>query len=138
MELLINILKQSYKIDAYNNQILSICLRLLQEFKSSEDIMRVVADTYLALLIGTSLKQELMMSILNRLRTFGANLVNSFYYLIKSIVIQKVEIPKQLFEKIYEECMIILLTNEGKLPIKALYYCSKISARLSIVLGKSF
>ena len=101
MELLINILKQSYKIDAYNNQILSICLRLLQEFKSSEDIMRVVADTYLALLIGTSLKQELMMSILTKLRTFGANLVNSFYYLIKSIVIQKVEIPKQLLEKIY-------------------------------------
>jgi|LakMenE18May11ns_1017448.scaffolds.fasta_scaffold9418237_1 hypothetical protein len=100
--------------------------------------MRVVADTYLALLIGTSLKQELIMSILNRLRTFGANLVNSFYYLVKSIVLQKVEISKQLFEKIYEECMAILLTNEGKLPIKALYYCSKIAARLSIVLGKSF
>lgn len=36
MSVLINILKESFKIDAYNNQILSICLRLLQEFKSSE------------------------------------------------------------------------------------------------------
>lgn len=30
MELLISILRQSYKIDAFNNQILSVCLRLLQ------------------------------------------------------------------------------------------------------------
>jgi hypothetical protein len=36
MELLISILKQTFKIDAYNNQILSVCLRILQEFKNSE------------------------------------------------------------------------------------------------------
>lgn len=30
MELLINILNQNFKINAYNNQILSVCLRLLQ------------------------------------------------------------------------------------------------------------
>lgn len=35
MELLMSIIKQNYKIDAYNNQILSVCLRLLQEFKNS-------------------------------------------------------------------------------------------------------
>lgn len=35
MELLMSIINQNYKIDAYNNQILSVCLRLLQEFKNS-------------------------------------------------------------------------------------------------------
>jgi len=35
MELLSTILKQNYKLDAYINQMLSVCLRLLQEFKNS-------------------------------------------------------------------------------------------------------
>jgi hypothetical protein len=87
MELLVSILKQSFKIDAYNNQILSVCLRILQEFKNSEDVMRVVGETYLALLTGTSLKQELVLTILSKLKTFGANLVHSFYYMIKSIIV---------------------------------------------------
>jgi hypothetical protein len=90
MELLISILRQSFKIDAYNNQILSVSLRILQEFKNSEEVMRVVADTYLALLTGTSLKQELVLTILSKLKTFGANLVHSFYYMVKSIIIQKI------------------------------------------------
>jgi hypothetical protein len=90
MEILINILKQSFKIDAYNNQILSVCLRLLQEFKNSEEVMRVVGDIYFALLTGTSLKQDLILTILGKLKTFGANLVHSFYYLIKSIVTEKI------------------------------------------------
>jgi hypothetical protein len=33
--------------------------------------------------------------------------------------------------------MVILLTNEGKLPIKGLYYASKIAARLAVFLGRS-
>jgi len=57
MELLIEILKQHFKIDAYINQILSVCLRLLQEFKNSEEVMRIVGETYLALLTSTSLRQ---------------------------------------------------------------------------------
>lgn len=87
MEVLIAILSKAFKIDAYNNQILSVCLRLLQEFKNSEEVMRVVARAYLFLLTGTSLRQELILTILGKLRTFGANLVHSFYYLIKSIIV---------------------------------------------------
>lgn len=49
--------------------------------------MRVVARAYLFLLTGTSLRQELILTILGKLRTFGANLVHSFYYLIKSIIV---------------------------------------------------
>lgn len=45
--------------------------------------MKTVADTYFALLIGTSLKQDLILSILGKIKSFGANLVRSFYYLIK-------------------------------------------------------
>jgi hypothetical protein len=33
--------------------------------------------------------------------------------------------------------MVILLTNEGKLPIKGLYYASKIAARLAVFMGRS-
>jgi hypothetical protein len=102
MEILINILKQNFRIDPYINQILSICLRLLQEFKNSEEVMRVIADTYMALIISTSLKQELVLAILGKIKTFGANLVHSFYYLVKSILQDKVELPKTLYEKIYE------------------------------------
>lgn len=87
MEVLIAILSKAFKIDAYNNQILSVCLRLLQEFKNSEEVMRVVARAYLSLLTGTSLRQELILTILGKLRTFGANLVHSFYYLVKSIIV---------------------------------------------------
>lgn len=32
--------------------------------------------------------------------------------------------------------MIILLTNEGKLPVKGLYYASKIAARLAVYMGR--
>jgi len=49
--------------------------------------MRVIADTYMALIISTSLKQELVLAILGKIKTFGANLVHSFYYLIKSILL---------------------------------------------------
>lgn len=73
--------------------------------------MRVVANTYLSLLTGTSLKQELILTILGKLKTFGANLVHSFYYLVKSIVLEKIELPKTLYEKIYQECMVLLLSN---------------------------
>ena len=34
--------------------------------------------------------------------------------------------------------MIIILNNEGKLPVKGLYFASKISALLGIFLGKPF
>lgn len=90
MELLISVLKQNFRIDAYNNQIHSVCLRILQEFKNSEDVMRVVADTYLSLLTGTSLKQELILTILSKIKTFGANLVHSFYYMMKSIIVKNI------------------------------------------------
>lgn len=136
MEVLIAILSKAFKIDAYNNQILSVCLRLLQEFKNSEEVMRVVARAYLYLLTGTSLRQELILTILGKLRTFGANLVHSFYYLIKSIIVERIELPKTLYDKVYQECMIILLTNEGKLPVKGLYYASKIAARLAVYMGR--
>lgn len=34
--------------------------------------------------------------------------------------------------------MLILLSNEGKLPVKGLYYASKVAAKLAVVLGKPF
>lgn len=81
-----NVLSQNYKIDVYNNQILSVCLRLLQEFRNSEEVIHTVADTYFSVLKSTTLKQELLMSLLTRLKTFGQNLIQSFYYLVKAIV----------------------------------------------------
>lgn len=39
MELLNSILNQGFKVEAYNNQILSVCLRLLQEYRNSQEII---------------------------------------------------------------------------------------------------
>lgn len=136
MELLINILNQNFKITAYNNQILSVCLRLLQEYRNSQDIIEIVAKTYFSLLKITVLKQDLIISILGRIKSIGQNLIQSFYYFIKSIVKEEIELPKNVFEKVFEEITATTLHNTDKVSVKGLYYASKTSARIGVLLGK--
>ena len=57
IEFLISIFKSNFKIGAYNNQIMSVCIRLLQEFKNNEDIMHVVANVYYTLIEHTVAKK---------------------------------------------------------------------------------
>ena len=97
MELLINIFKAGFKIDAYRNQIMSVCLRLLQEFKHNNEIMHIVADTYYALLSHSVLKKEIILPLFAKLKTFGGNLMQTIYYLVKKIVKDGLELPKTLF-----------------------------------------
>ena len=111
MELLIDILKQKFRIDAFNNQIISVSLRLLQEFKSSADVIEVVAEVYFALLGATLLKQEFLLAIMQKLRGYDSNLMQAFYYLVKNIVKEGVELPKTLLEKIFDEVTGTLMSN---------------------------
>jgi hypothetical protein len=99
-------------------------------------VVRVVADTYLALLLATPLRQQLLLQIMGKLRTGGPNFVHAFYYLIKDIIKKEVELPRALLEKAAEECYALLTHSEGKLPVKALYYASKVAARIWVFLRK--
>ena len=52
--------------------------------------MNAVSDAYLYLLVSTNLKQEFILAILLKIRTFGANLVESFYFMIRSLIEKKI------------------------------------------------
>ena len=94
MELLIKIRKLKFKLDAYNNQMLSICLRLLQEFKSSDYVFQVVSDTYYSIIENTVLKKEIVHAILGKLKVIGGSLMQTVYYLVKKIIKENMELPK--------------------------------------------
>jgi len=111
MELLIKIRNQKFKLDAYNNQMLSVCLRLLQEFKSSDEIIHVVSETYFSMIHNTVLKKDIVTAILNKLKIIGGNLMQTVYLLVKKIIKEKMELPKNVFEKIHEDINSILLNT---------------------------
>ena len=111
MELLIKIRNQKFKLDAYNNQMLSVCLRLLQEFKSSDEIIQVVSETYFSMIDNTVLKKDIVTAILNKLKIIGGNLMQTVYLLVKKIIKEKMELPKNVFEKIHEDINSILLNT---------------------------
>lgn len=96
----------------------------------------MVANTYFAMLKITVLKQDLVLSILGRIKAIGQNLIQSFYYFIKSIVNEGLELPKTVFEKVFEEITATALHNTDKVSVKGLYYASKTSARIGVLLGK--
>jgi len=52
--------------------------------------MHVVAETYLALLNATQHKQQLLTALLAKLRIFGTNLVQCFYFLVNEIMAQNI------------------------------------------------
>jgi division protein CdvB (Snf7/Vps24/ESCRT-III family) len=111
MELLIKIRNLKFKLDAYNNQMLSVCLRLLQEFKSSDEIIQIVSETYYSIIDNTVLKKDIVTAILNKLKTIGGNLMQTVYFLVKKIIKERMELPKTVFEKIHEEINSILLNT---------------------------
>jgi hypothetical protein len=136
LQLLGSVLGSGFSLAPYTVPILSVCLRLLAEFRSSQEVVRVVADTYLALLLASPLRQQLLLQIMSKLRSSGPSLVHAFYYLMKDILKKGVELPRALLEKVAEECYGLLTHSEGKLPVKALYYASKVAARIWVFLRK--
>ena len=109
MELIISILDQKFKVEAYRNQLLSVCLRLLQEFRSNDDVVESVANVFFSMLMNTVMKKEIVIALLGKLRAVGSNLIIAFYYLTKKIIKEGLELPKNLFEKMLEEINAMLL-----------------------------
>ena len=57
IELLISILNQKLNISAYTPQMLSVCLRLLQEYKLNNDLTYWVSELYYSLIESTANKK---------------------------------------------------------------------------------
>lgn len=97
IELVISISDQKFNIEPYRNQILSVCLRLLQEFKNNDEVMQTIAKVYFTLLKNTVLKQQLITAILAKIKVIGNNLIHTFYHLINSVLKEGLELPKTVF-----------------------------------------
>ena len=98
--------------------------------------MQTIANMYFSLLKNTVLKQQLIIAILGKFKVIGNNLLQTFYYLINTVIKEGVQLPKNVFEKIYEETTTITLNSPEKVTVKGLYYASKTSARVAVLLGK--
>lgn len=98
--------------------------------------MQTIANMYFSLLKNTVLKQQLIIAILGKFKVIGNNLLQTFYYLINTVIKEGVQLPKNIFEKIYEETTTITLNSPEKVTVKGLYYASKTSARVAVLLGK--
>jgi hypothetical protein len=136
MELLGNVYKQGFRLEVYTNQVLSVCLRLLQEFKHKEEAIETVANIYFLMLQHTVLKKEIVVAILGKLKAFSSTLTEAIYCLVKKIIKDGLELPKNLLEKIHEEVTALFIQQNEKIAIKSVYYASKTSAKLGVLLGK--
>jgi hypothetical protein len=84
----------------------------------------------------TVLKKEIVVAILGKLKAFSSTLTEAIYCLVKKIIKDGLELPKNLLEKIHEEVTALFIQQNEKIAIKSVYYASKTSAKLGVLLGK--
>ena len=135
MEFVSAVYQKRFNIEAYSTQILSICFRLLQEFKQRDEMMQCISETFRHLLLSSVNKNELMLAIIAKIKVYGNVLVEAVYHLVKRLINEKIDLPKVTYEKAYEEFNHICVHNEMKLPLRGVYYASKTAARLGVMLG---
>lgn len=97
--------------------------------------MSCVANEFQNLLLNSVGKNELMLTIISKIKVYGNVLVEAVYYLVKSLINEHVELPKVTYEKAYEDFSNISINNETKLQLRGVYYASKTAARLGVYLG---
>jgi len=98
-------------------------------------MMQCISETFRHLLLNSVNKNELMLAIIAKIKVYGNVLVEAVYHLVKSLINEKVDLPKVTYEKAYEEFNHICVHNEMKLPLRGVYYASKTAARLGVMLG---
>lgn len=86
MEFISTVYQKSFIIEVYSTQILSICFRLLQEFKQRDEMMDCIAVTFRHLLSSSVNKNELMLAIIAKIKVYGNVLVEAVYHLVKSLI----------------------------------------------------
>lgn len=94
MDFLSSVYQKRFNIEVYSNQILSICFRLLQEFKSKDEIMQCVSNEFQNLLLHSTNKNELMLTIISKIKVYGNVLVEAVYHLVKSLINENIDLPK--------------------------------------------
>jgi len=94
MDFLTSVYQKRFNIEVYSQQILSICFRLLQEFKQREEIMQCVANEFQNLLLNSVNKNELMLAIIGKIKVYGNVLVEAVYHLVKSLINEHIDLPK--------------------------------------------
>lgn len=73
---------------------------------------------------------------MTRLKKCSPNFVQTISHLVKRIVKEDLDLPKNIVEKMHEDITALVIHYCDKLTVKALYYASKASARLAIKLNK--
>ena len=73
--------------------------------------MTCVAHEFQNLLLNSVGKNELMLTIISKIKVYGNVLVEAVYYLVKSLINEHVELPKVTYEKAYEDFSNISINN---------------------------
>ena len=95
MDFISSIYAKGFNIQVYSNQILSICFRLLIEFKNKEEMIQCVSNELQNLLVHSNDKNKLMLTIISKVKIYGTVLIETIYYLIKNLMSEKIELPKK-------------------------------------------
>ncbi len=94
MEFLSSVYQKRFNIEVYSTQILSTCFRLLQEFKQKEEMMQCISNEFQNLLLHSASKNDLMLTIISKIKIYGNVLVEAVYHLVKGLIKQKIDLPK--------------------------------------------
>ncbi len=97
--------------------------------------MQCISNEFQNLLLHSASKNDLMLTIISKIKIYGNVLVEAVYHLVKGLIKQKIDLPKITYEKAYEEFNHICVHNEMKLPLRGIYYASKTAARLGVSIG---
>lgn len=64
--------------------------------------MQCVSGEFQNILTNAKNKNEIMLTIIHKIKVYGTILVETVYYLMKNIILEGVELPKTTYEKVYE------------------------------------
>ena len=137
LQLITSIINDKFPLHAYTPQMHSVCLRILQEFSMNSDATEAVGETYLALIANNPHPLPIIYALLTKIHSFGTNLIECLHHIMSQVVLRGVNLPKQSLERVHDDTLRVLLHNEGKLPVKALYHASRTAALLAPVIKKA-
>ena len=115
LEFIQQIYESEYNIEIYSHQVVSVCLRLLSEYKSNksiEEIIKLIASTIFHLIKKSERHSNIINNLVHKVKFYGEPLVRTLYYLFKIVLNEKPELfAKTLLETTHQEFHSLLTHN---------------------------
>lgn len=123
------------ELDCYKYQVVTLILKFITGRENESEAIEQAADNLILVMSYSKKSNELLMDIVNKIRTHGEPIVKCIYHIVKKIISTNL-ILDTFYEKLLGELTTLLNEQDSTLSVTSCYYLSKTAGRIASALNK--